>query len=114
MKFDIKHKTRFDRGRMYYAYGQAIITAFLVSIYSLEISIWFKAVASIGTIFLIYLMGYVDDIFNILKREQDYYSKKNPTLMEMMEEIRQLREELQQRRNENVSDEISPRKMKKV
>ena len=34
MKFNVNHKVRFDRGRIYYSYFNSIITAFLVWVFS--------------------------------------------------------------------------------
>lgn len=89
MKFQVKHKVRFDRGRTYYSYLNSIFTALLVWIFSA--GNWVNSVASALCVFmLIYLFGFIDEKFNILKREQKIYSEENPVIMEILTEIKKL------------------------
>ena len=89
MKFNVKHKVRFDRGRVYYSYFNAIITALLVWIYTKDD--WVSSVvASVITIILIYAFGYFDERFKILNREQEMYSKKNKVIMDILNKLENL------------------------
>ena len=93
MKFNVKHKVRFDRGRVYYSYMNAIFTAGLVFIFSQ--GNWINSVlSSVAVMVIIYLFGWVDQGFNILKREQQYYSEQNPTLMKILKEIEEIKAKL--------------------
>ena len=89
MKFNVKHKIRFDRGRVYYSYFNAIITALLVWIYTKDD--WVSSViASVITVILIYAFGYFDERFKILNREQEMYSKKNKVIMDILNKLENL------------------------
>lgn len=98
MKFNVKHKVRFDRGRVYYSYGNSIITAALVFIFSQ--GNWINSIlSSVCTILIIYCIGYLDQKLNILKREQKIYGEENPVLMDILKQIKEL--------NENISNNDS-------
>jgi len=98
MKFNVKHKVRFDRGRTYYSYLNSIITAGLVWIFSK--GDWIdSALAALSVFVLIYIFGFLDQKFNVLKREQKIYSEENPVLMDIKNEIKKL--------NENISNNNS-------
>ena len=93
IKFNVRHKVRFDRGRVYYSYLNSIITAFLVWIFSS--GNWVESVISAFSVFvLIYLLGYLDQKFNVLQREQKIYSEENPVIMEILKEIKKLNNEI--------------------
>ena len=95
MKFNVKHKVRFDRGRVYYSYFNAIITALLVWIYTKDD--WVSSViASVITVILIYAFGYFDERFKILNREQEMYSKKNKVIMDILKELEEINNKLKQ------------------
>jgi hypothetical protein len=49
---------------------------------------------------LIYALGYADQKFNVLKREQKIYSEENPVMMEILKEIKELKDEV--KRNNNL------------
>ena len=78
-----KHKIRFDRGRMWYAIFNSVITAILVTVFSSDLQIVYKILLAVATFVLIYLMGFVDEKFKLLDKEQSEYSKRNPYLIEM-------------------------------
>ena len=87
MKFSVRHKIRFDRGRTYYSYMQSILTAFLVYVFT-NSTLTTSIIVSLLSFVLIYVMGYADEKFNVLKREQKQYSEDNPILMEILKEVK--------------------------
>jgi len=87
MKFQVIHKIRFDRGRTYYSYINSILTAFLVWVFT-NTTVTTSVVVAVCSFVLIYFMGYLDEKFNILKREQKSYSEDNPVLMEILKEVK--------------------------
>ena len=99
MKFNVRHKVRFDRGRVYYSYLNSIITALLVWIFSN--STLLESILSAMTVFvLIYTLGYLDQKFNVLQREQKIYGEDNPVLMDILKQINELKDEV--KRNNDV------------
>ena len=93
MKFNVRHKVRFDRGRVYYSYLNSIITALLVWIFSN--STLLESILSAMTVFvLIYTLGYLDQKFNVLQREQKIYGEDNPVLMDILKQIKELKDEV--------------------
>jgi len=95
MKFNVKHKVRFDRGRVYYSYFNAIITALLVWIYTKD-DLLSSIIASVITIILIYIFGVFDEKFKIINREQELYSKKNKVIMDILKELEEINNKLKQ------------------
>ena len=95
MKFNVKHKIRFDRGRVYYSYFNAIITALLVWIYTKD-DLLSSIIASVITIILIYIFGVFDEKFKIINREQELYSKKNKVIMDILKELEEINNKLKQ------------------
>ena len=95
MKFNVKHKIRFDRGRVYYSYFNAIITALLVWIYTKD-DLVSSVIASVITIILIYIFGVFDEKFKIINREQELYSKKNKVIMDILKELEEINNKLKQ------------------
>ena len=93
MKFNVKHKIRFDRGRAYYSYFNAVITALLVWIYSNN-NMVSSVIASVTTVILIYAFGCFDDWFKIINREQELYSKKNKVIMDIYRELEKINKKL--------------------
>ena len=95
MKFNVKHKVRFDRGRVYYSYFNAIITALLVWIYTRD-DLLSSIIASVITIILIYILGIFYEKFKIINREQELYSKKNKVIMDILKELEEINNKLKQ------------------
>jgi hypothetical protein len=89
-----KHKNRFDRGRMWYAMLNSVITAFLVAIFSSEMAWYYKALSAVISFVLIYVMGFIDDKLRLLDKEQDGVSKRNPFLMEIADDIKEIKNKL--------------------
>ena len=89
-----KHKIRFDRGRMWYAIFNSVITAVLVTVFSSDMNIWYKILSGAITFVFIYVIGYIDDKLKLLDREQSEYGKRNPYLVEMNEKLDKLIEKL--------------------
>jgi UDP-N-acetylmuramyl pentapeptide phosphotransferase/UDP-N-acetylglucosamine-1-phosphate transferase len=85
-----KHKIRLDRGRMWYAMFQSLITAGLVYVFSSEMNIWYKVLSAVGSFIMVYLLGFIDDKLRLVDREQKGYSERNPVLMEIKEKLDQL------------------------
>lgn len=90
-----KHKVRLDRGRMWMAMFQSLITAGLVIVFSSEMNGWYKVLSGIITLILVYIFGWVDEKFRLLEREQQEYTERNPTLKKMSNDIEQIKTELQ-------------------
>lgn len=82
-----KHKIRFDRGRMWYAIFNSVVTAILVTVFSSDMGMLYKILSGVGTFALIYFIGYVDEKFNLLEKEQSEYGKRNPYLVEMNKKL---------------------------
>ena len=93
MKFNVIHKVRFDRGRIYYSYLNSIFTALLVYIFTQ--GNWVTSVLSAFTVIaVIYLFGLLDQKLSILKREQKIYAEHNPVLMQILKELEKLNESI--------------------
>jgi len=92
VRFNVNHKIRFDRGRTYYSYGNSIFTAALVWVFS-QGDLVYSIISAILVFTIMYLFGYLDQKLNILSREQGLYSKQNPIIMEILKEIKELRQE---------------------
>ena len=93
LKFNVNHKVRFDRGRVYYSYLNSIFTALLVWIFSS--GNWINSIISAISVFvMIYVFGYFDQKFNILKREQKIYGEENPVLMDIKKQLEEIKEKL--------------------
>lgn len=90
------HKIRFDRGRNYYSYVQAPLTAFLVWAFATQ-DWWIKIVYGCSTIVLIYIMGLVDESTRILHREQKRLSDMNPVIVEMMHKLIEIERKLDEK-----------------
>ena len=43
---------------------------------------------------LIYTLGYLDQKFNVLQREQKIYGEDNPVLMDILKQIKELKDEV--------------------
>lgn len=89
-----KHKIRLDRGRMWYSLFQAIITALLVNIFSSDSSLKFKILSAVSAFVVIYLLGWVDDLLKLVDREQKGYSERNPVMMDIMNELKEIKSKL--------------------
>ena len=87
-----KHKRRFDRGRIYYSYFNAIITALLVVVFS-QGDLLNSIISAVAVFVLIYIFGFVDDISKIHNEELKQYSEKNPILMEILNKLNELTNE---------------------
>ena len=86
----IRHKRRFDRGRNYYSYFQAIITAVLVRVFTVSKD-WKMWIASALIMFtIIYIFGWIDDKTKLYNEEQEQIAKKNPITMKILEELKKL------------------------
>ena len=96
MKFNTIHKIRFDRGRIYWSYINAIVTAILVNIFILEINVWYKIGSGLASFVIIYLLGYFDDKFKIIDREQKNYADKNPAMQKILDDLNEIKEKLKQ------------------
>lgn len=97
MKLDIKgiykkQKVRVDRGRLWYALLQTIVTALMVNIYSSNTSILMKVIFSFAPFILVYVLGFIDDKLKLLELEQGKYSERNPVIMEMAKDIKELKD----------------------
>lgn len=92
-----KHKVRLDRGRMWMAMFQSLITAGLVVVFSSEMNGWYKVLSAGITLILVYLFGWIDEKIKLLEREQQEYTERNPTLKKMTEDIEQIKTELELR-----------------
>ena len=90
-----KHKVRMDRGRMWMAMFQSLITAGLVVVFSSEMNGWYKVLSGIITLILVYLFGWVDEKAGLLEREQQEYTERNPTLKKMTDDIERIKIELE-------------------
>lgn len=86
-----KHKVRLDRGRMWMAMFQSLITAGLVVVFSSEMNGWYKVLSGIITLIIVYIFGWVDEKFRLLEREQQEYTERNPTLKKMTEDIEKIK-----------------------
>jgi len=89
-----KHKIRFDRGRMWYAIFNSVITAILVTLFSSDLNVWYKILSGVLTFVLIYVIGFIDDKLNLLDKEQSEYGKRNPYLVEMNKKLDNINESL--------------------
>lgn len=94
MRFNTIHKVRFDRGRIYWSYINSIVTAILVTVFTLEINLWYKIGSALFTFILIYIMGYFDDKFKIIDREQKNYADKNPAIKKILEDLEEIKKKL--------------------
>lgn len=95
MKFHYrKHKIRFDRGRMWYSIFNSVITALLVTIFSSNIHLWQKILATLLTFVLIYILGFIDEKFKLLDREQEELFHRNPLFEEMLKDIKEIKDKL--------------------
>jgi hypothetical protein len=95
MKFDYtKHKIRLDRGRMWYAMFNAIITAILVYIFSSSTGVGYKILSAFLAFVLIYIMGYIDEKLKLLRKEQEGYGLENPILMKILETLKKIENEI--------------------
>lgn len=93
MKFNVRHKVRFDRGRVYYSYLNSIVTAFLVWVFS-QGNFLHSVISGVSIFVFIYALGYLDQKFNVLKREQKIYSEENPIIMEILREVKEIKKKL--------------------
>ena len=94
MKFNTIHKIRFDRGRIYWSYINAIVTAILVNVFILEINIWYKVGSGLASFVIIYFLGFLDDKFKIINREQKNYADKNPAMQKILDDLSEIKEKL--------------------
>ena len=94
MKFNTIHKIRFDRGRIYWSYINAIVTAILVNVFILEINIWYKIGSGLASFVIIYFLGFLDDKFKIINREQKNYADKNPAMQKILDDLSEIKEKL--------------------
>jgi hypothetical protein len=87
------HKVRFDRGRQYYSYVQAPLTAFLVWVFATQT--WFLKIAyAVSTIILIYIFGYIDEKIKMIHREQKRYADLNPITQKILDDLDMLKRKL--------------------
>ena len=94
IKFNIIHKIRFDRGRIYYSYFTSIITAALVRIFTVS-NDWRMWVLSGVLVFaLIYIFGWIDDKLKIINSEQQGYAEKNPAMLKILKELEEIKSKL--------------------
>ena len=95
MKFHYrKHKIRFDRGRMWYASVNSIITAILVALFVSDTSLIGKILYAFGAFVLIYLLGWIDDKLKLLDKEQHEYFKRNPYMEKLTKDIEEIKKKL--------------------
>ena len=80
-------KVRFDRGSVYWRYINAIVTAALVTVFTSEISIWYKIVSAIASFIFILVLGIIDIKVGILRKEQKIYGDQHPTFVEINKKL---------------------------
>jgi len=89
-----KNKRLFDRGRVYAGYYQIIGTS-LIMMKVFNVSKWYFYIIFIIVVFgVTYLLGYFDDK-KVLKEELKQYSEKNPVMMDILAEIKELNEKIE-------------------
>lgn len=94
MKFDTIHKVRFDRGRIYYSYFNAIITALLVKVFTDTTKAWVIIASSAAVFGIVYIFGYLDDKLKIINREQKDYAERNPVMVKIQKDIEAIKNQL--------------------
>ncbi|MFA5397302.1 MAG: hypothetical protein WC346_14930 [Methanogenium sp.] len=97
MKLDIKNiykkqKVRLDRGRLWYALLQTVVTALMVNIYGSGTSVLMKVIYSFAPFVLVYVLGFIDDKLKLLELEQGKYAERNPVIMDMAKDIKELKD----------------------
>ena len=93
-RFFAKQKVRFDRGRIYWSYIQAPVTALLVLIFTIDIDWKYKVGSALSSFVLIYIMGFFDDIKKVINDEQEIYAKKNKVFMDILDRLDKIESKL--------------------
>jgi hypothetical protein len=75
---------------MWYTIFNSVITAILVTLFSSDMQMLYKILSGVVTFILIYFIGFVDEKFKLLDKEQEEYGKRNPYLVEMNKKLDKL------------------------
>ena len=87
------HKVRFDRGRTYYSYINAPLTAFLVWVFATQ-SWTAKILYTVSTLVLVYVFGIIDEKIRMVNREQKRYADLNPATQQILKDLQEIKSKL--------------------